>query len=257
MTDAREDGLRRALRSGADEFVPGAPLGATRDEVVGRVRRRHRQLASLAATAVAIVVVAGVVVSGIGRSPGSSSRLVVAGGAGRSAGSTVPPTTSVGPAGTSASSSTIASGAALGSTTSPPTTRLAVPLSTSVPPTTFVTTVPTTTTVPSSFGSSVQGNVTFSPTCPVERIPPDPACAARPGPAHIQLVRNGSVAAEGDAGANGLFVIAVAPGGYDVVATTLPGSGAIGRGCTATPSHVVVNAGVTSPVAVSCDTGIR
>jgi hypothetical protein len=70
-------------------------------------------------------------------------------------------------------------------------------------------------------------------------------------------MRGGSVVAEGDAASNGQFVIPVAPGTYDIVATTLPGSGAIGRGCAADPATVVVKAGVTDSVAVSCDTGIR
>jgi hypothetical protein len=100
--------------------------------------------------------------------------------------------------------------------------------------------------------------VTFSPTCPVEQIPPDPACAPRPGPAHIELVRaDGSVAAQGDAGANGQFAITVAPGTYAVHATTLPGSAAIGRGCTATPASVRVTPAAGADVTVSCDTGIR
>ena len=38
-------------------------------------------------------------------------------------------------------------------------------------------------------GSEVRGTVVFSPVCPVECDPPDPACAPRPGPATVELAR--------------------------------------------------------------------
>jgi len=102
--------------------------------------------------------------------------------------------------------------------------------------------------------SGVEGLVLFSPVCPVEQNPPDPACAPRPGTAEIRLVRrNGSVAAEGEAGSDGRFLIRVRPGRYAVEATT----SSPGRGCEATPSEITVTARTLVDVAVSCDTGIR
>ncbi len=105
--------------------------------------------------------------------------------------------------------------------------------------------------------SAVRGTVAFSPTCPVERVPPDPACAPKPGAAHIQLLRaDGTVAAEGDAGSDGQFLIDVAPGSYSVRATP-PTPLTIGRGCTADPAQLTVTQGAVNSTAVSCDTGIR
>jgi hypothetical protein len=104
--------------------------------------------------------------------------------------------------------------------------------------------------------SGVAGTVLFSPTCPVVQVPPTPACAPKPGAAHIQLLRSdGAVAAQGDAGSNGQFFVSVQPGRYTVVATTPPPM--IGRGCTAAPTQVTVTGDGVAHVSVSCDTGIR
>ncbi len=66
---------------------------------------------------------------------------------------------------------------------------------------------------------------------------------------------DGTVAATGQAGADGAFSIPVVPGTYVVQAVaTAPSPG---RGCQADPSPVTVPAGTYVSVAVSCDTGIR
>jgi hypothetical protein len=146
------------------------------------------------------------------------------------------------------------------STTVATSTTLVGRPSTTVPATSS-TTAPTTavttsTTTPAGAGSGVTGIVLFSPVCPVERIPPDPQCAPRPGPADIQLVRpNGTVAARGRAGPGGQFSLTVGPGSYTVRATApTPGPG---RGCQAEPAQVTVVARSVVSVAVTCDTGIR
>jgi len=124
-----------------------------------------------------------------------------------------------------------------------------VPPSTVAEPTTTVATDPL-------LESEVRGTVLFSPVCPVESIPPDPACAPRPGPADIELVRpDGSVAAAAGAGDDGSFAIAVAPGRY-AVGATVRGPG-IGGGCQADPPEVTVDPGAPATVTISCDTGIR
>lgn len=131
-------------------------------------------------------------------------------------------------------------------TTAPPTVTT-LPRATT-PPTTPVTTAPAAT-------SGVTGTVLFSPVCPVERIPPDPQCAPRPGPASVLLQPTGSGAARsGQAGADGRFSIAAPPGTYVVEATTPSGPG---RGCQSTPAQVTVTAGSFASVMVACDTGIR
>jgi hypothetical protein len=132
------------------------------------------------------------------------------------------------------------------------------PLSTTVRPTTTTTTIggrPVVTTVPTHAGSGLSGTVVFGPVCPVERIPPDPQCAPRPGAADIRLVAaDGSVAARATAGTDGRFALAVPPGTYRVEAVAAaPGPG---RGCQAEPAMVTV-ADTVVTVAVTCDTGIR
>lgn len=119
-----------------------------------------------------------------------------------------------------------------------------------------ITALTTFTTTPAGAGSGVKGTVQFSPVCPVERIPPDPQCAPRPGAADIQLVRpNGTVAAQARAGPDGQFSIAVAPGTFAVRASApAPGPG---KGCQVEPAEVTVVAGAVATVVVRCDTGIR
>ncbi len=105
-------------------------------------------------------------------------------------------------------------------------------------------------------GSMVRGTVRFSPVCPVERIPPDPDCAPRPGPADVELVRpDGTIAAASRAGDDGAFAIPAAPGRYAVRAS-VAGPG-IGRGCLADPAEVTLEPDSSTTVSVSCDTGIR
>lgn len=116
--------------------------------------------------------------------------------------------------------------------------------------------VPTSTLASIPQRSRVSGIVLFSPVCPVERLPPDPACAPRPGAAEIRLVRtdNGTIVS-GLAGTDGRFSIPVQPGTYVVQAAASAPSP--GRGCSAEPSKVTVAAGAVASVSLSCDTGIR
>ena len=153
-----------------------------------------------------------------------------------------------------------AEGQVRSSTIVPTSTTLGGRLTTVVPPTSSTTApvsgVTTSTTTLAGADSAVNGTVLFSPVCPVERIPPDPQCAPRPGVADIQLVRpNGTVAAQGRAGLDGQFSVVVAPGSY-VVRATLPAPGP-GTGCQVEPSQVTLVARAVALVAVRCDTGIR
>jgi hypothetical protein len=268
MTDPLEDQLRQALTSDAARFSPVETMGATRDQVIGRVRRRKRQV-SLGLAAV-LLVAAGAVALQMGR-PGDSPRQVAAiggdGSASTASGTTATGSGDPGPSGVSVSPGAVGVVVTptVGVVVVPPSsvpgaprgTTLPAPATTITTPTTSpgVTSVPTTT---ASTGSQVGGTVLFGPTCPVEQNPPNPACAPRPGPAHIQPVRiNATVAAQGDAGSDGQFAISVAPGTYLVQAQSTSSTGGIGRGCTVTPAEVSVAPDTRTTVAVSCDTGIR
>jgi len=265
MTDPWDDRLRHALSAEAERFSPAAPLAATRVSMVGRVRRRQRQVMALGAAAI-VVLVATAALAGIGRPSDSSSRQVAAqggthGGTGPATSAVTPgPPGSVGAVpnppggvGTIPSSATVP-GATPGTTVTPP-----IAATTVVPPTSApATTVTSTATSVAPAASAVRGTVAFSPVCPVEKVPPDPACAPRPGAARITLLRpDGSVAAQGAAGADGHFALPVGPGDYTVQAVPVAASATTGRPCVVTPSSVVVTPGNVSTVTVACDTGIR
>lgn len=108
---------------------------------------------------------------------------------------------------------------------------------------------------PTGSSSGVRGTVLFGPVCPVERFPPDPACAPRPGAASLSLTRpDGSTAAQTRAGDDGRFEMQVPPGPYTLQAQNQM-KAQIGSGCGRV--EVLVSAGTFSEVIVSCDTGIR
>ncbi|MEA2826600.1 MAG: hypothetical protein QOG43_1039 [Actinomycetota bacterium] len=131
--------------------------------------------------------------------------------------------------------------------------EVSLPPATTTPPPAPLTTLDA---GPPADGSGVHGTVLFGPVCPVERIPPDPACAPRPGPARIRLFRaDGALAAEGTAGDDGNFMIPVGPGTYEV--QTEAATAGPGRGCQAEPAQILVPSGSFVSVSVTCDTGIR
>jgi hypothetical protein len=98
----------------------------------------------------------------------------------------------------------------------------------------------------------VVGRVTAGPVCPVERIPPDPACAPRAVQgAHIKITRAGAVVGEVTSNQSGYFSVALPPGAYTLVPQPV-------QGLMGTAGPVDVNVG-NAPVEVeiSYDTGIR
>jgi hypothetical protein len=101
--------------------------------------------------------------------------------------------------------------------------------------------------------SGVRGTVSLGPTCPVERIPPDPACADKPYAAAILVYRTGSGTPFiiGNSDMNGAFQFSLPPGSYTINA----GSGKTLPRCT--PVDVVVPANGYASTTISCDTGIR
>lgn len=99
----------------------------------------------------------------------------------------------------------------------------------------------------------VQGRVVLGPVCPVERIPPDPACAPRPYQTSITILRNGGSAARKtiQSDSSGAFIVSLAAGSY----TFYPQGGSVYPRCG--DQSVTVVSGKTSNVTITCDTGIR
>ena len=102
--------------------------------------------------------------------------------------------------------------------------------------------------------TGVHGTVTAGPTCPVEREPPDPACAERPvaGAVLVFSEPDGTEVARVTSATDGTFTVELAPGAYRLMAG--PVEGLMG---TPAPMDVIVEAGPPTELQVSYDTGIR
>ncbi len=106
---------------------------------------------------------------------------------------------------------------------------------------------------PNSDNFGVKGTVSLGPTCPVQRIPPDPACADRPYATTIVVRRAGSSAtfATGKSDATGAFRFSLLPGAYTL---SVSGGTMLPR---CSPVDVTVSASGYVAANISCDTGIR
>ncbi len=107
--------------------------------------------------------------------------------------------------------------------------------------------------VPVSTKSGVSGTVTLSPTCPVERMPPDPGCAPKGYATSVNIMKSGSstIIKKVNSNANGEFSAELAPGSYTLQAqggVRLPSCGEV---------SVVVKTNQYTKTEISCDTGIR
>jgi hypothetical protein len=101
----------------------------------------------------------------------------------------------------------------------------------------------------------VSGRATAGPVCPVERQPPDPACAPRPVAGAVLVIQNpaGAEVARATTDKDGRFSVTLAPGAYRLVPQ--PVAGLMGR---AQPIDFRVDAGEAEPALdVGYDTGIR
>jgi hypothetical protein len=101
----------------------------------------------------------------------------------------------------------------------------------------------------------VGGRAVAGPVCPVERIPPDPACAPRPvaGAVLVIAASDGHKVARATTGADGRWTAALAAGAYTL--TPQPVMGLMG---TAPPIRFTVTAsGSPGDLNVTYDTGIR
>lgn len=100
--------------------------------------------------------------------------------------------------------------------------------------------------------SGVRGTVMLGPTCPVERMPPDPQCADKPYATTVTARRaSGTVAGSVRSLADGTFTLALPAGTY-----TLSASGGQTLPRCADTSVTVPKAGYAT-TSISCDTGIR
>lgn len=101
---------------------------------------------------------------------------------------------------------------------------------------------------------TVNGQALLGPTCPVERIPPDPNCAPRPYQTSILAFKISDTSTPymtTTSDASGTFALSLNPGAYVLRAS---GGSAYPR-CSDTT--IQVNAGETQNVVINCDTGIR
>lgn len=103
------------------------------------------------------------------------------------------------------------------------------------------------------YNSGVHGEVVLGPTCPVERVPPDPACAPKPYATAISMYRTGSNTpfVIGNSNASGAFAFSLPPGLYTLRAA---GGNPLPR-CDEVNLTVVPNTYATTTI--YCDTGIR
>jgi hypothetical protein len=100
----------------------------------------------------------------------------------------------------------------------------------------------------------IKGKVILGPTCPVERIPPDPQCAPRPYQATIFIYKTTDTAKPYktlSTTASGTFMAALDPGTYIL---NVQRKGFYPR-CQNAQVEVLPNK--VKKVTVSCDTGIR
>jgi hypothetical protein len=95
---------------------------------------------------------------------------------------------------------------------------------------------------------------TAGPVCPVETIPPDPACAPRVVSGAVVIIRDvaGAEVATVTLDAAGGAFVELPPGGYEIEAQ--PVEGLMG---TAGPVSATVLDGIGTPVELGYDTGIR
>jgi hypothetical protein len=100
----------------------------------------------------------------------------------------------------------------------------------------------------------VTGVAQAGPVCPVERVPPDPACADRPVAGAVLVVtENGNEVARTTTAPDGSFRLRLAPGKYQLVPQQVQGLMGV-----AAPIELTVREGAAlQPLMVAYDTGIR
>jgi len=110
------------------------------------------------------------------------------------------------------------------------------------------------TSTPAQKEGSVKGIVLLGPTCPVERIPPDPACAPKPYQTSIGISKNietPELFLTIQSTASGTFIVSLPSGEY----VFHPEGGSPFPRCD--EQLVEVSAGSVTTTIINCDTGIR
>jgi len=102
--------------------------------------------------------------------------------------------------------------------------------------------------------STIRGSAVAGPVCPVETIPPDPDCAARPVAGAVLIVRDagGQEIARATTDAGGAFSVSIHAGEY--VLEPLSVDGLLG---TPSAQAVAIGPGETIEIDFDYDTGIR
>jgi len=103
------------------------------------------------------------------------------------------------------------------------------------------------------YNSGIRGTVMLGPTCPVERIPPDPNCVDKPYQTTVVASRASDptrVILSINSDESGAFSMSLPPGEYVLNA----GEGDMPY---CSPTTVVVELNVFASTIISCDTGIR
>jgi len=102
---------------------------------------------------------------------------------------------------------------------------------------------------------TISGRVTMGPTCPVERVPPEPGCAPKPLATSINIREVGKqkISKTIQSDSSGAFKTALSVGSYEL--ETFNNNGAILPRCEKVT--VLVKEDQNSIVDISCDTGIR
>lgn len=99
---------------------------------------------------------------------------------------------------------------------------------------------------------TISGRVTLSPTCPVERMPPDPKCAPKAYQTKIEVLssESGKLVKTMQSASDGNFSVTLPFGFYKIEA----GTGTMLPRCSPVAIHLQT---VTATAGISCDTGIR
>lgn len=102
--------------------------------------------------------------------------------------------------------------------------------------------------------TGIAGTAIAGPTCPVQKVPPDPSCAPRPVTGAVLVVRDssGTEVARLTTDAAGAFQTSLPAGAYVVMPQAV--TGLMG---TAPEVAVIVKDRAVTPVEIAYDTGIR
>lgn len=111
---------------------------------------------------------------------------------------------------------------------------------------------PTAVASPPSVFSGMSGTASLGPTCPVERMPPDPTCADKPyqGSFYVRT-ESSKLVTTFNTKSDGSFKVSLAPGTYVI---TLASDAVMPR---LAPTTVTIEKGKTVSVALTLDSGIR